>query len=118
MTRATHFQETALDTLRISPEPSIYTIVISLALRRTISSTLSKVSHFRHGLIADGRVRIIDQNSGTRAIAVTPSSSAVISLTIQDGFDSEESFLLVLDLTHDLTIWSIKPWRIDSSDVP
>jgi WD40 repeat protein len=42
----------------------------------------------------------------------------VISLTVQDGFDSEESLLLVLDLDHELTIWSIKPWKVDSADVP
>lgn len=69
-------------------------------------------------LIVDGRIRIIDQNTGTRAIAETPSSSTVISLTIQDGSDSEESLLLVLDLSHELTIWSIKPWKVDSADVP
>lgn len=66
----------------------------------------------------DGRIRIIDQNTGTRAIAETPSTAPVISLFIQDGHDSEESFLLVLDVSHDLTIWSIKPWKIDSADVP
>ena len=66
----------------------------------------------------DGRIRIIDQNTGTRAIAETPSSAPVISLTVQDGFDSEESLLLVLDLVHELTIWSIKPWKVDSADVP
>ena len=69
-------------------------------------------------LIVDGRIRIIDQNTGTRAIAETPSSAPVISLTVQDGFDSEESLLLVLDLDHELTIWSIKPWKVDSADVP
>ena len=42
----------------------------------------------------------------------------MISLTVQDGFDSEESLLLVLDLVHELTIWSIKPWKVDSADVP
>jgi len=26
--------------------------------------------------------------------------------------------LLVLDLSHELTIWSIKPWKVDSADVP
>jgi hypothetical protein len=69
-------------------------------------------------LILEGRIRIIDQNSGTRAIAETPSSAPVISLTIRDGSDGEESFLLVLDSVHELTIWSIKPWKIDSADVP
>lgn len=66
----------------------------------------------------DGRIRIIDQNTGTRAIAETQSTAPVISLFIQDGQDSEESFVLVLDTSHDLTIWSIKPWKIDSADVP
>jgi hypothetical protein len=66
----------------------------------------------------DGRIRIIDQNTGTRAIAETQSMASVISLDIRDGSDSEESFLLVLDTSHDLTIWSIKPWKIDSADVP
>ena len=42
----------------------------------------------------------------------------MISLTVQDGFDAEESLLLVLDLDHELTIWSIKPWKVDSADVP
>ena len=83
-------------------------------------STLSKV-HIQLLLAAnnvDGRIRIIDQNTGTRAIAETQSMASVISLDIRDGYDSEESFLLVLDTSHDLTIWSIKPWKVDSADVP
>jgi hypothetical protein len=66
----------------------------------------------------DGRIRIIDQNTGTRAITETQSMAPVISLNIQDGYNSEESFLLVLDTSQDLTIWSIKPWKVDSADVP
>jgi hypothetical protein len=69
-------------------------------------------------LTLDGRIRIIDQNTGTRAIAETPSSSSVISLNIRDGLDSNESFLLVLDASHDITLWSIKPWKVDSADFP
>ena len=69
-------------------------------------------------LTVDGRIRIIDQNTGTRAIAETPSASPVISLTIREGPDSEESLLLVLDLSHELTVWSIKPWKVDGADVP
>jgi hypothetical protein len=69
-------------------------------------------------LTLDGRIRIIDQNTGTRAIAETPSSSSVVSLNIRDGLDSDESFLLVLDASHDITLWSIKPWKVDSADFP
>ena len=94
-------------------------IATSLVRQQNTSFTLSKVSRPDGlSLILDGRIRIIDQNTGTRAIAETPSASAVISLTIQDGPDSEESLLLVLDLSHELTIWSIKPWKVDSADVP
>jgi len=94
-------------------------IATSLVRQQNTSFTLSKVSlRDELLLILDGRIRIIDQNTGTRAIAETPSASAIISLTIQDGPDSEESLLLVLDLSHELTIWSIKPWKVDSADVP
>src|SRR5205814_4963251 len=100
------------------PEPVVFMIATSLARQPNTSSTLSRVFLILIILIVDGRIRIIDQNTGTRAIAETPSSASVISLTVQDGFDSEESLLLVLDLVHELTIWSIKPWKVDSADVP
>jgi hypothetical protein len=94
--------------------------------RDIISATSKYIVHALKGahqlLLAannlDGRIRIIDQNTGTRAIAETQSMASVISLDIRDGSDSEESFLLVLDTSHDLTIWSIKPWKVDSADVP
>jgi hypothetical protein len=66
----------------------------------------------------DGRIRIIDQNTGTRALAETPSTAPVISLSVRDGNDSDESYILVLDAAYDLTIWSIKPWKVDSANVP
>lgn len=92
--------------------------VRSLARQRTILYTRSKVCRISIVITIDGRIRIIDQNTGTRAIAETPSSSTVISLSIQDGFGSEESFLFAIDLDHNLTVWSIKPWNVDSADVP
>jgi hypothetical protein len=66
----------------------------------------------------DGRIRIIDQNTGTRALAETPSTAPVISLSVRDGNDSDESYILVLDAAYDLTIWSIKPWKVDGANVP
>jgi len=68
-------------------------------------------------LIVDGRIRIVDQNSGTRGIAETPSSAPVVSVSIRDGSNSHE-YLLVLDKSHDITIWDINQWQVDSSDVP
>jgi hypothetical protein len=69
-------------------------------------------------LIVGGRIRIIDRNSGMRAFAETPSSYPIISLNITDGSDGKESFLLALDSAHELTVWSIQPWQIASTDVP
>ena len=88
------------------------------ATTKYIVYALKGMSSYYFILNIDGRIRIIDQNTGTRAIAETPSSAPVISLTVQDGFDSEELLLLVLDLVHELTIWSIRPWKVDSADVP
>ena len=80
---------------------------------------LSKVSA-RHVCtnFVDGRIRIIDQNIGTRALAETPSTAPVISLSVRDGDQSDETYIFVLDAAHDLTIWSIKPWKVDSANVP
>ena len=88
-----------------------------MAPRPITLSTHLKVSLEGRNLNLDGCIRIIEQNTGTRAIAKTPSGSPAISLSVHDGFDSEESFLLVLDLSNDLTVWSIKPWNVDSADV-
>ena len=110
--------EKVLSRLPILQERLVSMIETLLVRQPNTSSMLSRVCILQVILIVDGRIRIIDQNTGTRAIAETPSSASVISLTVQDGFDSEESLLLVLDLDHELTIWSIKPWKVDSADVP
>jgi hypothetical protein len=83
-----------------------------------IAYTLESTMAFMHVLILDGRIRILDQNTGTRAIAETPTCAPVTAISIRDGIDPDEAVLLAVDKAHDITIWAIKPWKIDSADIP
>jgi hypothetical protein len=93
------------------------------ATTKYIAYALRGIYSFRLLMTIGGRVRVIDQNTGTRAIAQTPSGAAVVNVSIcglDDGTiqESEDAMLLVLDKQNDLTLWTIQPWKIDSGDIP